>query len=433
MPETPSSKRRLFVYALMFLLAAINYIDRSALSVAAAPLAKEFQLDPVQLGYLFSSFLWLYVVCLVPMGLIVDRLGSRTVNALGIGVWSAATALTGVVGSFGALIATRVAMGVGEATTYPAAGRVVREWVPRSERALFTTIFNSGAYFGPAVGALGLSWVAGVAGWRATFFVCAVAGFVWLAAWLIWFRQPEQTTWLHPGERAMILRERGDDVVDESGTGIGLAGLLRSRSMLGMMLTQGCAVYTQYLFLTWLPTYLQAARGISMIKSGWLTALPYFGAVILTIMFGRLSDSLLTADAVRSGRRRSAVALAMLVASVILLTPFVSDVYVILVLIMIALSGVATTVGLNIALLSDMLRSRADAGRATGLLILGGNIFGILAPIVTGYVVSVTGSFDTAFVVAGCLLVCGALSSLLLTRRPIVARSAAAALTATEA
>jgi ACS family glucarate transporter-like MFS transporter len=196
--------------------------------------------------------------------------------------------------------------------------------------------------------------------------------------------------------------------------------LLRSRSLLGMMLTQGCAVYTQYLFLTWLPNYLQAARGISMVKSGALTAMPYLGAVVLTVLFGKISDMLLTQETVRSGGRRRMVALAMLVSSAILLTPFVDSVYGILFLIMIALSGVATTVGLNIALLNDLLRSSGDAGRATGLLILGGNIFGIMAPIVTGYVIQTTGSFNYAFVIAGTLLVCGSLSALLLTSRPIV-------------
>ena len=429
MPDQATSKRRALIYVLMFLLAAINYIDRSALSVSAPSLAKEFGLDPVQLGYLFSSFLWLYVLCLVPMGYVVDRLGTRAVNALGIATWSAATALTGLVGSFPALLATRVLMGAGEATTYPAAGRVVREWIPLRERALFTTIFNSGAYFGPAVGALSLSWLAGVAGWRSTFLACGAGGFVWLGAWLVWFRRPEQAAWLGAGERAFILRER-DDAAPAAGSaaGLGIGGLLRSRSLLGMMLTQGCAVYTQYLFLTWLPTYLQNARGIPMVKSGGLTALPYLGAVLLTIAFGRISDKLLTADAVRSGKRRGAVALAMLASSVILLAPFVDNVYAILGLIMLALAGVATTVGLNIALLSDMLRSPNDAGRATGLLILGGNVFGILAPIVTGYVVSATGSFDYAFAVAGALLVCGSLSALFLTRQPIAPRPPAASL-----
>ena len=412
--------RRTWIYVLMFLLAAINYMDRSALSVSAAPLSKEYGLDPVQLGYLFSSFLWLYVVCLVPMGLVVDRFGARTTNAVGIAVWSTATILTGLVSSYTALIGTRLLMGAGEATTYPAAGRVVREWIPIQERALFTTIFNSGAYFGPAIGGLVLAWVAAEAGWRATFYLSGGIGFVWLAAWLIWFRRPEHARWLTAGERTHIVETRAvPGVTSIQGPAIGLAGLLRSPAMLGMMLTQGCAVYTQYLFLTWLPTYLQNERGITLAKSGLLTALPYFAAVILTIMLGKLSDRLLTPASVRSGARRRMVAAAMLLAAVLLLAPLLTGIGSILILITIALAGVATTVGLNIALLSDLLRSEPDAGRATGLLILGGNAFGILAPIVTGYVIQATGRFDAAFLVAGGLLVIGALSALFLTRQPI--------------
>src|ERR1700692_2761612 len=275
--------------------------------------------------------------------------------------------------------------------------------------------------FGPVIGGLVLTWLVGVAGWRSAFCASGAIGFVWLGAWLIWFRQPEQVSWLKAEERALILRERDAQgpMASHAQTSLGVGGLLCSPSLLGMMLTQGCAVYTQYLFLTWLPTYLQTARGISLVASGALTALPYVGAVVLTVLFGKISDMLLTPETARSGGRRRMVALAMLVASVILLTPFVGNVYVILLLIMIALTGVATTVGLNIALLSDLLRSSADAGRATGLLILGGNIFGILAPIVTGYVIRATGSFDYAFVVAGGLLVIGALAGFTLARQPI--------------
>jgi MFS family permease len=412
--------RRSRIYVLMFLLASINYIDRSALSVAAGPLAQEFHLDPVQMGYLFSSFLWLYVICLVPMGWIVDRFGAGLVNAVGISVWSGATVLTGLASNFGTLLATRVLMGAGEATTYPAAGQVVRQWVPARERAFFTTVFNSGAYFGPAVGSLTLAALIGYAGWRSAFYVCGAIGFVWLAAWLAWFRKPAEAAWLDADERAMLLRESPPTHPEAAEpASLGIVQLLRSPSMIGLMITQGCGVYTQYLFLTWLPTYLQAERGISMAKSGWLTALPYFGAVVVTVLLGRFSDARLSPETVRSGGRRRMVAGMMLVASVILLSPFVADVYLILLLIMVALSGVATTIGLNIALLSDLLRSDADAGRATGLLILGGNVFGILAPIVTGYVVQATGKYDDAFVLAGALLLCGALSALLLTRRPI--------------
>jgi len=414
----------------MFLLATINYVDRIVLSVSSAPIAEEFGISKVELGYLFSSFLWLYVVCLVPMGVIVDRLGTRVVNAAGIGIWSIATALTGLASGFGMLIATRVMMGVGESTTYPASGRIIREWIPRKERALFAAFFNSGAYFGPAIGGLVLAWLVSVAGWRVTFLICAATGFIWLLAWLIWFRKPEEVSWLSAEERALILRERDGDAKDSSaeGVSIGLRGLLGSTSMLGLMLTQGCAVYTQYFFLTWLPNYLQTERGMSMLKSGALMALPFIGAVILTVLFGKLSDSLLDEESARSGGRRRMGALLMLFGSVILLTPLVDNVYLVLVLITIALGGVASAVALNIALIGDLLRTSADSGRATGLLILGGNVFGILAPIVTGYVVQATGSFNMAFVVAGALLVLGSLTVFLLARKPIGSAEAGAAL-----
>jgi ACS family glucarate transporter-like MFS transporter len=413
------TNRRVLIFVLMFFLATINYVDRVVLSVSATPIAKEFDISPVQLGYLFSSFLWLYVICLVPMGMIVDKFGTRAVNAAGIGLWSIATALTGFAPGLSTLIASRVLMGVGESTTYPAAGRVIREWIPMRERALFAAIFNSGAYFGPAVGGLVLTWLVSTAGWRTAFFVCSAIGFVWLAAWLIWFRLPEQASWLSSEERAMILRERGDKSAQAAAPSLGIGRLLASTSMLGLMLTQGCAVYTQYLFLTWLPNYLQAERGMSMLKSGALMALPFLGAVILTALIGKLSDTLLTEETIRTGGRRRLAALSMLAGSLILLTPLVGNVYVILLLIMIALSGVASTVAMNIALVSDLLRSSADAGRATGLLILGGNIFGISAPIVTGYVIQSTGNFDYAFVVAGALLVVGSLAVFLLARKPI--------------
>jgi ACS family glucarate transporter-like MFS transporter len=375
--------RRYWIFVFMFLLATINYVDRIVLSVSSTPIAQEFGIDKVQLGYLFSSFLWLYVVCLVPMGIIVDRLGTRTVNAAGIGLWSIATALTGLASGFSMLIATRVLMGVGESTTYPASGRVIREWIPLKERALFAAIFNGGAYFGPAIGGLVLAWLVSAAGWRTTFLICAAIGFLWLLAWMIWFCKPEEASWLSDEERAFILRERNGNAKNAApdGHSIGLRGLLSSPSMLGLMATQGCAVYTQYFFLTWLPNYLQTERGMSLLKSGALMSLPFLGAVVLTVFLGRLSDSLLTEESARTGGRRRLGALLMLMGSVILLTPLVNNVYLILVLITIALGGVASAVALNIAMIGDLLRTPADSGRATGLLILGGNIFVNVPPI----------------------------------------------------
>lgn len=412
--------RRTWVYVMLFLLSAINYADRVALSVAAKPISDAFGIDKIGMGYLFSSFLWLYLLCLIPMGVIVDRFGSRLVNAAGMALWSAATILTGTAWSFGVLIATRVCMGVGESTTYPAAGRVIREWVPVRERGFATAVFNSGAYAGPALGALAIAAIVDAIGWRGAFYVAGATGFLWLAAWLIWFRRPEESRWLPPDEREMIVNERDADAASLAAHGgTTILALLKAPTMWGLALTQGCAVYSQYLFLTWLPNYLQTTKNLTILHTGFYTALPYALAVVLGVLLGRLSDRMLRHEGVQGGKRRGMVVAMMLGSAVILLAPIVDNIWVILGLITISLTGISTAVSLNLALVNDLLRAPQAAGKATSILIVGGNIFGILAPIVTGYVIEGTGSFSMAFVVAGVLLVAGATISLTLTRRPI--------------
>ena len=148
------SYRRGWISLLLFALALINYIDRVTLSFAATPIARDYGLSPVLLGYLFSSFLWTYTLFLLPMGLLVDRFGAKWVAGFGLGVWSLATASTGLAGSFAALLSTRLVMGAGEASSNPAGARVIREWLPVGERGLVNAIFNSGSYAGPAICAL---------------------------------------------------------------------------------------------------------------------------------------------------------------------------------------------------------------------------------------------------------------------------------------
>lgn len=413
--------RRGWISVFLFTLAMINYVDRVALSVAAKPIAEEFGLSPIAMGYLFSSFLWTYLLFLIPMGILVDRFGTKAINAAGIALWSAATMLTGAAWNYASLVATRLAMGVGEASTFPAGGRVVREWIPAGERGLTNAIFMAGTQAGPAVGALLVAWIVSQVGWRLSFAVVGAIGFIWLAAWLLWFDQPERARWLGKEERAKILRERGaDSQALQRRTGSGrILQLLRTRTMWGLALSEGCAVYTQYLFLTWLPSYLQSTRGLSVLKTGMFTALPYAGAAILGILVGRLSDRLLTSSTVGEGRRRNMGVVMMLSSAVILFTPLIENVWIMLLLFTLSLTGMASAISLNFSLVNDLLRSPEDAGKAMSILIVGGNAFGIAAPIVTGYVIDATGNYNWAFAIAGALLVGGALILLTMTRRPI--------------
>ncbi len=416
--------RRGWVALLLFSLALINYIDRVTLSFAAAPIAREYGLSPVTLGYLFSSFLWTYTLCLLPVGMLVDRFGAKRVAGYGIGVWSLATAMTGLAWSFGSLLATRLVMGGGEASSNPAGARVIREWIPAGERGTLNAIFNSGSYAGPALCALVAGPLIANFGWRALFFIAGGIGLAWLLCWLRWFARPEDASWLGEAERQKIIAERGArrSDLDTAGEKVGLSRLLGSGPTLwGLALTQGCNVYSQYLFLTWLPSYLQTTRGLTIAKTGLFAAIPYAVAVVLCIAIGRLSDRLLQGD-VGGGRRRNMIATAMMLAAAILFAPYVASVPVLLGLIALSLTGIAATTSLNFAMLNDMLPNARDVGVAMAFLVVGGNVFGLLAPIVTGYVIATTGSYDMAFVIAGALLVVGAGSTLLLTRRPIGGR-----------
>ncbi len=413
--------RRGWISVFLFTLAMVNYVDRVALSVAAKAVSAEFGLSPVAMGYLFSSFLWTYLLCLIPMGILVDHFGAKKINAAGITLWSLATMATGLAGNFASLIATRLAMGVGEATTFPAGGRMVREWIPAGERGMTNAIFMAGTQAGPAFGALVVAWLISVIGWRYSFFCVGALGSIWLLAWLVFYDKPERVTWLREAERDKILRERNvhANALDRPAKASGVLKLLSTRTMWGLALSQGCAVYTQYLFLTWLPSYLQATRSLTILKTGMFTALPYLGAMVLGILLGRLSDKLMARRGVDQGRRRAMVVASLLGSAVILLTPSLENIWLILILFTLSMTGVSTAISLNFALVNDLLQSPRDVGKAMAILVVGGNSFGIAAPIVTGYVIAQTGSYNWAFGIAGLLLVAGATISLTMTRRPM--------------
>jgi sugar phosphate permease len=322
--------RRYWVFAFLFTVTFINYTDRVALSVAATPIRAEFGLSPVQLGYLMSSFLWIFIFCLLPVGLLVDRFGGKVMNASGIGIWSAATMLTGLSPSLGFMIASRMIMGMGESACWPASNRVIREWFPARERGLANAIFGAGSAAGPALGAMGVSAIVAVWGWRTGFLVAGAAGFIWLVVWQLVFDRPERVGWLSKEECAHIVAHRdggSPQAVDDVRPASSLWYLLSLRSVWGLFLTQGCEVFGGYMLLTWLPSYLQAAKGLSLLNAGMLTAIPFGAASVMAVLLGKTSDLVLSHDAVHAGRRRIMLAVLMLITSSFVLVPFLDSLW----------------------------------------------------------------------------------------------------------
>ena len=259
-------------------------------------------------------------------------------------------------------------------------------------------------------------------GWRAGFFVAGAIGLIWLVAWLLVFDKPERVGWLHSAERERILRERDGaarSLVAQPASP--LLHLLTLRSVWGLFFTQGCEVYGGYMLLTWLPNYLQSAKGLSVLNAGMLTAAPFGAATVMAVVLGFLSDRLLSRDAVHAGRRRRMLAVMLVSAASILLIPFIDALWLIVLILAVARSMGAAGSALNFALVTDLVRNPADIGKVTSITVLGGNSFGMMGPIVTGYVVGLTGSFNGTFAVAGILALIGAVATLTMTRRPIEA------------
>jgi ACS family glucarate transporter-like MFS transporter len=159
-----------------------------------------------------------------------------------------------------------------------------------------------------------------------------------------------------------------------------------------------------------------------LIKAGIYSALPFLAAVILGIFIGKISDKMLDPDKRKKGQRRMAVITSLLLASVVFLTNMVTNEFVVLALISISVTAVSSVITLNIALANDLVAEPRVMGTVTGIQVVGGNSFGLVAPIVTGFIVKATGSFNSAFILAGAVAIFGALVSFTLTRKPIVYR-----------
>jgi ACS family glucarate transporter-like MFS transporter len=415
--------RRGWIYVLLLALVTINYMDRSALGVVAQAVRGEFKLSPVQMGYLFSSFLWTYALCVLPVGILLDRFSARNINSTGIALWSLVMAATAAVSSFTGLMATRLLMGAFEATSIPSSGRIVREWMPARERGVANVFWSAGSFVGPAIGAVITASIASAYGWRGAFVVLGALGFVWLICNLVWFDRPEKVKWLSDDERRKILTERSAGSPDEIGTP-GSAGvvleLLRSPSMWGAMIAQAAGIYALYLLLFWLPSYLQETKHLTIMKTGLYTAVPWAIAVPVSIVIGIVSDRMLASHTLLAGGRRGMVIVCVLLAAVMVFVPFTNNTSLILALFALSLSGINAAISLNVTLVTDLVHRVRDVGKAISLTILAGNVCGLLAPIVTGYVVAGLHSYDWALWIAGILLVIGAIALGTMTRGVIL-------------
>jgi len=274
--EERPTRRRFRVTWMLFVCVVINYLDRANLSIVAPRLTQDLHLTPVMLGMILATFGWSYALFQVPASRFVDRVNPRALFAIALAAWSLATFFMGFVGTFFALIALRLAVGVMEAPAYPINNRVVTTWFPERERAGAIGFYTSGQFVGLAFLTPLLAWLETRYGWRVIFLATGGAGLVWaFICWLL-YRDPLHSKGVNKAELRLI--ERGGGIpelsrrLEESHARPGsfwvdLGFVLSKRKLWGLYLGQFGVVAVQWFFLTWFPTYLVQYKHIELAKA----------------------------------------------------------------------------------------------------------------------------------------------------------------------
>jgi ACS family glucarate transporter-like MFS transporter len=412
--EARRSRVRLFIVTMLFLVTTVNYADRATLSIAGPALSKELGLDPIAMGYVFSAFGWSYVVAQVPGGWLLDRYGSRWVYAFSIMIWSLFTLLQGWVGFFSgatavtALFLLRLAVGFAEAPSFPANARIVAAWFPGNERGTASAFFNSGQYFATVIFAPLMGWIAHDYGWRYVFFMMGGLGVIMGLIWIKTVYGPKE----HPGVNEAefdYIKEGGalvdldapkDERAPNSGPGWDhIRQLLSNRMMLGVYLGQYCINTLTYFFLTWFPVYLVKERGLSILQAGFVATLPALCGFIGGVLGGIISDTILRKTGSLTMARKIPIVGGMLLSMSIVACNYVDGQA--LVVGFMALAFFGKGIGaLGWAVVSDT-SPREAGGVSGGLFNTFGNLSSITTPIVIGYIVAATGSFNGALVFVG--------------------------------
>ena len=403
------------ILLMIFIITTFNYADRATLSVTGTAMRQEFGIDAVQMGYIFSSFSWAYVLAQLPSGWLLDRFGARRVYAASIFFWSLFTLLQGSVGivAGGAAIATlfalRFAMGIAEAPAFPANGKIVASWFPTAERGTASAFFNAAQYCAAAVFTPLMAWLTHAFGWRHVYLAMGVAGFVLVLLWLKLMRSPSEHPRVNRAELDYI--EQGGGTIQARGktqpAGMGGAAssfatirqLLSNRMLLGVYLGQYCINVLTYFFLTWFPLYLVQARGMTILQAGFAASVPAICGFAGGMLGGVLSDGMVRRGHSLTVARKVPIVGGMLLSVVMVGCNYVNANW--LVVSLMALAFFCKGLGaLGWAVIADTAPPEA-VGLSGALFNLFGNTAGIVTPIVIGYVLGATGSFNGALVFVG--------------------------------
>jgi ACS family glucarate transporter-like MFS transporter len=405
---------RWVVVAVLFIITAINYADRATISLAGPEIAKELNFNAVTMGYIFSAFGWSYVIAQLPGGWLLDRFGSKLVYALSIFFWSLFTLLVGAVGFFtgltavGVLFTLRFLVGASEAPSFPANSRIVAAWFPANERGTAAAIFNSAQYAATVVFAPLMGWLIHSFGWHWVFAVMGVLGMLFVLVWNKLIYDPkdhplanaEEVAYIEKGGGLVSMDQPKQDGSKKEGPDLKLIGqLLRNRMLAGIYIAQYCINALTYFFITWFPVYLVKEKHMTILKAGFVAAIPAICGFLGGVLGGLISDALLKRGYSLSVARKTPIVAGMLLSMTMVACNYVSAESAVIFFMALAFFGKGIG-ALGWAVNSDTAPKQI-AGLSGAVLNTCGNLSSITTPIAIGYIIESTGSFNGALVYVG--------------------------------
>jgi sugar phosphate permease len=383
--------------SLLFVAGMVNFLDRSSLSIANTTIRGELHLNATQMGWLLSAFSLAYGFAQLPLIGLLDRAGTRSVLGVGLILWSTAQMLTGLVRGFSSFLVLRVFLGAGEAPYYPSGVRSVREWFSGETRGRATAVMNMSQTIGLAIAPPFLTWIMLSLGWRTMFVVLGFSGLLVAASWIT----------LHRARRDTSLRTADETHAIEKGV---WKALLQQRTVWGMMLGFGGINYTNWLYTSWLPGYLQTERHLSLARSGWVAAIPFLAGAAGMLASGIVADMLARRGISLTKVHRSNILCGMTLSAMSTFVVARSS------------STIAAVAGISVALFCIHFAGTSGWGyvqtvspeRCVASLSALQNFASFMiasaAPVLTGWLVDRTQSFSLALGVCSAVTLLGALS-----------------------
>ncbi|WP_200821940.1 MFS transporter [Caballeronia arvi] len=402
---------------MIFIVTVFNYVDRATLSIAAPSMRHDLGFDALTMGIAFSAFGWAYTAMQTPGGLILDRFGARIVLGISLILWSTLTFLQGFVhlfaSAFAMLFALRFLMGIAESPAFPCNSRLTVMWFPSAERGLATSVFQLAQYFALAVFTPVMTFTVSAWGWHYVFFTTGAVGILIGLWWLRSVREPQRDHRVNAAELEYIAAGGGLPTMGDSPQPFRwkqVSAIAANRMMIGVYIGQFCLTSITWFFLTWFPTYLIEAKGMSILKVGLVAALPAVAGCIGGLIGGLWSDWMLKRGFSLTAARKTPIICGLVLSSTIVVANYVQSTTIVILVMSIAFfaKGVGN---LGWCIVGDVSPKHA-MGISGGIFNLCGNLASIVTPLAIGWMIKSTGSFEVALTYVAALSILGACSYL---------------------